>query len=93
MYCPNCELRVETEWSRITEQEEAERYHRWFDDEDIRGDYTVEDVGSWEEVENHDGSATEWLVAMRVDTCANCAVPIDARTFLHSWDPKERRGS
>lgn len=58
-----------------------------FDDEDVRGDYGIEDVGDLVEVENGDGSTTDWEVALRVDICANCAVPIDARTYCHHWDP------
>lgn len=87
MFCPGCDLRVETDVAKVTEQDEAERYRQWFDDEDVRGDYGIEDVGDLVEVENGDGSTTDWEVALRVDICANCAVPIDARTYCHHWDP------
>lgn len=75
MFCPGCDLRVETDVAKVTEQNEAERYRQWFDDEDVRGDYGIEDVGD----EVKDG----WTVALRVDICGNCAVPIEARTYTH----------
>lgn len=86
MYCPNCDLRVETDIAKKTDTEEAERYYRRFDDEDVRGDYDISEVGDLVEVENDDGSSTDWEVGLRVDICANCAVPIEARTYLHHWN-------
>lgn len=84
MYCPNCDLQSETDVARVIEHDEAARYRKWFDDEDVRGDYDIEDVGDPIEVEKGDGSAAEWAVALRVDICANCAVPIDARTYCRN---------
>jgi len=78
MFCPGCDLRVETDVAKVTEQDEAERYRQWFDDADVRGDYGIEDAGDLVEVENG-----EWEIALRVDICGNCAVPIEARTYTH----------
>lgn len=86
MYCENCEIRVESEHSKITDPDEAERYYKWFDDEDVDGDYDISEVGEKRLVDNRDGSATQWQIALRVDTCVNCAVPQQARTYLHHWD-------
>lgn len=86
MYCPNCDLRVEAEFTKVTEQAKAQEYEHWFDSDDIRGEYDLDEVGKMVAVANGDGSTTDWQVAARIDICANCAVPIEARTYCHHWD-------
>lgn len=85
MYCPNCELRVETDFAKITDQEEVKRF-RNLDSEDVRGDYSLDEVGNVVSVENDDGSETDWQIAARIDICANCAETIEGRTYLNHWD-------
>lgn len=77
MYCEHCDLAVETEWIRVMDAETAMHYRQWFDPSDIRGPYATSEVGS---LVAKGGETFE--VRMRVDLCANCAVPLDARTYL-----------
>lgn len=75
MWCDNCELAVETERDRVRDEEEARRYLKWFHEANIEGQYDLS------EIENElDVGGDEWVVGMVVDICANCAVPIRART-------------
>lgn len=97
MHCENCGLAVETEVVRradpaeyVIELGEGPAVgHGWFHVEDVEcktaGDreHGPRDVG---EVFPMDGSediaaAHEYRVELRVDICANCAVPIAARTY------------
>lgn len=81
MYCPECDLQVETEFSIVREQEEAERRKRYLNDVEIRGPYDIDDVGQVE-LGGPKVDSRKPKVCMRVDACANCSSYLDARTFV-----------
>lgn len=77
MFCPDCEMRVETEFfTRKEEWTDNDDYH--YGDLEYNGDYPPQETGTTFHV---DGKA--WTVGTRVDLCMNCGYPLQVRTFLH----------
>lgn len=82
MYCENCDLQVETEFVIVDTKEKAMRYRKWFDDDEVEGGYDLFDVGDSTHRKVWGRGIRKHVVHLRVDICANCAVPIRARTYL-----------
>lgn len=78
MYCPECDLRVETEWSRFEDPEDAERLSVHYGAFDVEGPYRLDQVGS---VTDPSTDGTVYRIGVRVDYCANCGAVVRVRTY------------
>lgn len=76
MYCSSCGLYVETDFSIVTDEDEAMRYNTYASE--IEGDYSANEVGEHRITRD---PVTEWEVRMRVDHCRNCGEVLRAMTF------------
>ena len=78
MHCENCDAAVETE---VVRDADWEHYQGWFESDDVETreaqgvEHGVDDIGE------RFGDNPEYEVFLRVDICANCAVPICSRIF------------
>lgn len=78
MWCENCEMAVETDFSTHTEWTDyhEHQYGPFVDDGEYRGEYDPRRAG--EVVEQGE---TRFQIGVRIDNCRNCAVFVDMRTF------------
>lgn len=86
MYCPNCDLEVATETSRVRDAEEAERVAYYFERNpisEVDGRFDVDEVGEPGRVDGPHEPEPKGTVHMKTHSCANCGEYLYARTYLY----------